>query len=188
MKTKTKTETRTCYCCKKVLPLKDFKKDKNKSSGRSYLCRKCNTVKNKEKYRLDPQTKIAEKLRAQMRRLITNRHIVKNSNVAKYFGCSIGEFLRYIESKFQEGMNWENRGYDGWHLDHVVPCSHFDLTKEEEIKKCFHYTNIQPLWKDQNLTKGTRILQAVDESQIFWSPTEESKRGPIMGPNIFEEF
>jgi hypothetical protein len=51
-------------------------------------------------------------------------------------------------------MNWNNYGVKGRHIDHIKPVSKFDLTKEEEIKKCFHYTNLQPLWWDENLKKS----------------------------------
>ncbi len=43
-------------------------------------------------------------------------------------------------------MNWENYGKFGWHIDHIIPCDSFDLTKEEEQRRCFHYSNLQPLW------------------------------------------
>ena len=58
----------------------------------------------------------------------------------------------YLASKFTEGMSWENHG--AWHIDHRRPCCSFDLTNPEEQKKCFHYTNLQPLWAKDNLEKG----------------------------------
>ena len=73
-------------------------------------------------------------------------------------GCT-PEFLRsYLESLFTEGMTWDNYGPKGWHVDHILPCASFDLTKEEEQKKCFHYTNLQPLWWFDNLRKSDKIL------------------------------
>ena len=52
-------------------------------------------------------------------------------------------------------MSWDNHGYDGWHVDHIRPCASFDLTDEEQVRKCFHYTNLQPLWAKDNLRKGS---------------------------------
>jgi hypothetical protein len=55
-------------------------------------------------------------------------------------------------------MTWDNYGKKGWHVDYILPCASFDLTKEEEQKKCFHYTNLQPLWWLDNIKKSDKIL------------------------------
>ena len=72
--------------------------------------------------------------------------------------CSLEQFLIYMEKKFTKGMTWNNYGNNGWHIDHIIPCSSFDLTNPEEQKKCFHYTNLQPLWAEDNLRKSDKIL------------------------------
>ena len=54
-------------------------------------------------------------------------------------------------------MTWKNWGVKGWHLDHIIPCASFDLSLPEEQKKCFHYTNLQPLWAEDNLSKGSKL-------------------------------
>ena len=63
--------------------------------------------------------------------------------------------MDHLEKQFQPGMSWDNHGYDGWHVDHIRPCASFDLTDEEQVRKCFHYTNLQPLWAKDNLRKGS---------------------------------
>lgn len=87
-------------------------------------------------------------------------------------GCSYQFFVKYLESLFTKNMTWENYGFGGWHIDHIIPCTSFDLTKEEEQRKCFHYTNSMPRWatteiaqaqgEDENyignLNKGAKIL------------------------------
>ena len=73
-------------------------------------------------------------------------------------GCSF-EFLKeYLEAKFQDGMTWEN--HDEWYVDHIKPCSSFNLEDPEEQTKCFYYKNLQPLWAKENLDKGCKV--AVD--------------------------
>jgi DNA/RNA endonuclease G (NUC1) len=72
-------------------------------------------------------------------------------------GCSPSELKQYIEKQFKLGMTWENYKLHGWEVDHIVPCDSFDLTNVEEQKKCFHYTNLQPLWMRENRQKSCKI-------------------------------
>lgn len=65
------------------------------------------------------------------------------------------ELRDYIESKFEPGMSWENHGE--WHLDHIIPLSRFDCTKENEILKANALENLQPLWAVDNLRKGNKL-------------------------------
>lgn len=78
----------------------------------------------------------------------------KYAEYSRYLGCSISDARKHIESQFWPHMNWGNQGFRGWHIDHIKPLSSFDLTKEEERQKAFHYTNLQPLWWFANLKKG----------------------------------
>lgn len=84
------------------------------------------------------------------------RKTAKESQI-ELVGCSINELRFYIEGKFTEGMTWENHGTHGWHIDHEIPLFMFDLTNEEQKKSAFHYTNLQPLWAQDNLIKGERL-------------------------------
>lgn len=69
-------------------------------------------------------------------------------------GASLEELRRHVASQFQPGMSWENYGFDTWHLDHRIPCARFDLSDPAQQQKCFHYTNLQPMWAAENLAKG----------------------------------
>ena len=71
-------------------------------------------------------------------------------------GCSIEELKIHLEKQFRDGMSWNNYGMYGWHIDHIKPCSAFDLTDLEQQKICFHYSNLQPLWAKENLSKGKK--------------------------------
>jgi hypothetical protein len=83
----------------------------------------------------------------------------KSRKTLDLLGCSVEEFKRYMEYKFIEGMNWENYGFgmDKWNIDHIILCARFNLLLEEEQRKCFHYTNLQPLWQLDNIKKGSKI-------------------------------
>jgi hypothetical protein len=84
----------------------------------------------------------------------------KYSSTVNLIGCSIEQLQSHLASKFQPGMSWANHGHNGWHIDHIIPCSLFDLTDCEQQKKCFHYTNLQPLWAIDNLKKSNKITAA----------------------------
>ena len=61
-------------------------------------------------------------------------------------------------------MDWENYGFgdNKWHIDHIIPCAAFDLTIPEQQKRCFHYTNLQPLWQRENLSKAKKYIKIDD--------------------------
>jgi len=79
----------------------------------------------------------------------------KSDNTVKLIGCSADKLKKHIESKFLPGMDWNNYGRFGWHIDHIKPCAAFDLSSPEEQKMCFNYKNLQPLWYLDNFKKGS---------------------------------
>ena len=131
----------------------------NKLMRKSYRKNRKKAIKrqikyNKKKYKTDINYNLKFRLRARLS--IALRGVSKSKRTLQLLGVPhINFFKTYLECKFKEGMTWENRHL--WHIDHIIPCSHFDLTKPEEQAKCFHYTNLQPLWASENLSKGNRI-------------------------------
>ena len=79
----------------------------------------------------------------------------KSCKTMELTGCSLEDLTKHLESKFTEGMTWEN--YGKWHIDHIRPCASFNLEDLEEQKRCFHWTNLQPLWARDNIVKGSRV-------------------------------
>lgn len=69
-------------------------------------------------------------------------------------GCTIAAYKRFIEARMLPGMSWANWSRAGWHIDHRIPKTAFDLTKSSHVKRCFHYKNTQPLWYLDNYRKG----------------------------------
>lgn len=98
------------------------------------------------------QREIASRLRDHLTGLLRKPN--KHQTVLKYLQCSLESLRSHLESKFEAGMTWDNRGQFGWHIDHIKPLSAFDLTVETEIYKAFHYMNLQPLWAIDNLVKS----------------------------------
>lgn len=103
------------------------------------------------------QVKIASNIRSRFKEALKRERISKKCSVLDITGCSLKQLKKHLEQQFTSGMSWDNYGFYGWHIDHIIPVSRFDLTKIEEQKKCFHYTNLQPLWGKENMSKGNRI-------------------------------
>lgn len=109
-----------------------------------------------ERYNNDPEHKLKHILRVRIQKAL--RLNCKKTSSTELLGCNISEYKLYLESKFTDGMNWENYGRKGWHIDHIIPCDSFDMSDPEQQKQCFHYTNTQPLWWEDNLKKHTKIV------------------------------
>jgi hypothetical protein len=105
----------------------------------------------------DPYFALIVILRSRIRCAVLNQAGVKAAKSIALLGCTISKARKHIEAKFQPGMTWENFGRGGWHIDHIIPCSAFDLRDVEHQRRCFHYTNLRPLWERDNLLKGATI-------------------------------
>ena len=110
----------------------------------------------KRRRKTDPAFKILCLLRRRV--LYAIKGTDKSAPTMELLGCTAEHAKQHLENQFTEGMTWNNHGFHGWHVDHIMPCASFDMTDPEQQKECFHYTNLQPLWAKDNLIKGDRIL------------------------------
>ena len=108
-----------------------------------------------KKMKQDGQLKIRKNIRDRMRSAMKGKS--KSKNTMELLGCTIEELKTHLEKQFTHGMNWDNYGKKGWHIDHILPCASFDLTDPEQQRACFHYTNLQPLWATDNYKKKDKI-------------------------------
>ena len=108
----------------------------------------------KERYHSEPAFRMRDNLSGRMNHLLKGRS--KSASTMKLIGCTLDKLKKYIESQFEEGMTWDNHNKNGWHIDHIVPCNQFNLDNPEEQKKCFNYTNLRPLWAEENLSTQWR--------------------------------
>jgi len=106
------------------------------------------------RYATDALYRVERVLRSRMQRVL--RGAKKCAGVDELLGCTRDFFMVVIATKLQPGMSWEN--YGDWHIDHIRPCASFDLTKEDQQRECFHFSNLQPLWAFENLSKGCRVI------------------------------
>ena len=124
-------------------------------------CRKYYNA-NKEKFFTRRNNKLSNdvvfKIRTNLARRINHsvKKGFKSNKTLELLGCSPEDLKKHLEVQFTEGMTWDNYGIRGWHIDHIVPCASFNLSNPEEQKKCFHYTNLQPLWWYDNLSKSNK--------------------------------
>jgi len=162
-------KTKICPKCKLEKELKQFDSDKFFPDGRSACCSNCineyqiiyqqNLLAEKRikrnKYCSDRRKNdINFKIRCNLssRTWSAVKEVGKADLTLNLLGCTIAELKKYLELKFKSGMKWNN--YGKWHIDHIKPCAKFDLSDPAEQQKCFHYTNLQPLWATENLKKS----------------------------------
>lgn len=152
-----------------------IKKSNDKYNG---ICKKCvkkrhleyqkkysKEIKNYQKtyqkeYRKNPQVKMKKILRNRIRNVVLG---MPGKTALENLGCSVEYLVKRFESMFypnpetKEMMTWENYGRHGWHVDHIIPLSAFDLTRKDHVLYACHYTNLQPLWAKDNLQKHDSI-------------------------------
>jgi hypothetical protein len=110
---------------------------------------------NKKRYNEDILFKLKHNLRERIKDYLNQSKTIY-SKTFNIVGCTPHKLKEYLESKFTDNMSWGNYGFYGWHIDHIIPLS--SAKDEEELKRLCHYTNLQPLWCTDNLSKGCKIL------------------------------
>lgn len=112
----------------------------------------------KKKKQIDPGFKVLCNMRNRLKEIIGVARDGSKKWNSSLVGCDTRQLAAHLESKFTRGMSWANYGTD-WHVDHIIPCSAFDHTKPEQVRQCWHWTNLRPLWAKENLAKSNRITE-----------------------------
>ena len=145
--------------------------DKVKGKKREYYKKNKEFIKLKtKKYRRENKTKRNESeklkkknnlfyslltgMRSRLWSYLKKLDITKKNKTFEIVGCTPLQLKEHLEKQFVDGMTWDNRS--DWHIDHIIPLS--SANNEEELYKLFHYTNLQPLWAEDNLKKSNKIL------------------------------
>ncbi len=134
---------------KKILEYNKKYYRKNKSKILRY-----NRKYTKNRMKKDINFKLRKYLRSRIWKAIKNNF--NTLSTVNLIGWSLNHLRKHFEKQFTSGMSWSN--YGKWHIDHIKPCASFDLSKPSEQKKCFNYTNLQPLWARENWRKNDKIL------------------------------
>ena len=124
-----------------------YEKNKKEINRKKYLFKK-------ERLKKDVVFKLTQILRRRI--LLALKGNNKSKSTINLLGADVKKVWEHLESTFKPGMTKENHGK--WHIDHIRPCSSFDLSKPEEQAKCFHYTNLQALWAHENLSKSNKFV------------------------------
>lgn len=104
----------------------------------------------------DPQFRIKKNLGRRINHVIKGK--IKGGKTIELLGCTPEQFIEHLKSLFKPGMTVEKLSTKEIHLDHIIPICMFDLTDIEQQKICFHYTNYQPLWATENMSKNGRYI------------------------------
>jgi hypothetical protein len=162
------TKTKICNKCNKEKDLdKFYKKKRGQCTGYSYQCIECvksyqqdKEVKNRKnhlkrkKMKENPHLRVKNNLCKRIWGLIKGEW--KSKTLWRYLGIPYPKFMEWIKFQFNSKMTMENYGFY-WHIDHTDPCNNFDLKDEKQMKKCFHWINLRPLEKIENLIKNAKI-------------------------------
>lgn len=197
-------EYKFCNKCKQWLNIDNFYSSKDHWDGLTTHCNKCRKETSRKYYDDNPDKlkelkeyhrkysniwkktkrpkiiKVSENIGKSIKNYLRGIY-KKNRRTMVYVGCTMEELKQHLESQFDENMSWENYG-DYWQIDHIIPVTSFDLTKEEDLMKCWNYKNLRPFPSDDNLKKsdflpdGTRARDLVEKigSKLFNSFFGES--------------
>jgi hypothetical protein len=185
-----------CSRCKEEKDICEFYNVKSQINGKRPECKLCSNKlsNNKEKvkkskkewfnknptyqnewvvnkYKKDSLFRLANIMRSRTRLFFKSKNIKKKNDTFEIVGCTPEYLMEYIEKKFTDGMSWEIFG-SHIHIDHIIPLS--SAKTEEEIYKLCHYTNLQPLWAEDNLKKSNKIITNFPFSDV--SHNDETSR------------
>lgn len=151
---KKESETLTRKLPKKTIYKDGFKIDGRKTKPNQpkekIYSRQRLYVRNKLKN--DINFRITNILRSRVTNALKGKN--KSASTMELIGTDIANFKKHLSSKFKPGMSFNN--YGEWEIDHIKPCSWFDLTDPKQQKQCFNFSNTQPLWRFENRSKNNR--------------------------------
>jgi hypothetical protein len=149
-KTKQRARARKRYNCLRSDPIfREMRRQIQLRASRKWRLK----MKSSARYRIE------RNLRTRLSGALKRASTSKTDRTLALCGCSTQFLIAHLESQFEFGMSWQNYGRDGWHIDHIKAIATFDLSKPAQQRKCFHYSNLRPLWSSENRMNGN-LLQA----------------------------
>jgi hypothetical protein len=131
--------------------VKKYNKDNVERQAKNHARWIKNTNYDMNRYNSDVNYKLIKIQRARIRNAL--KGLNKSQTTQELIGCTIEELKAHLESQFESWMTWENYGKYGWHVDHIIPISKFDLTDEQQLKEACNYKNLKPMHWRANIVK-----------------------------------
>jgi hypothetical protein len=131
-------------------------KDCERKDGREFIKTPIFKERFKNRLKTDPVFKFLNTQRSKIRQALKKR---KTNHTIEYLGCTAEEFYDWMYFQFDENFTFENHGKE-WHIDHVIPISHFNLENIDEQYQCLNWRNTMPLSVQENLSKNNKIIQS----------------------------
>jgi len=150
----TSNEYKTFYYSNREV---EINRQVNYQKNNKDLVNKNRNIRHLENYKNDLTYRLKYNLRNRVKLFLKSSNFTLEKN--KTFditGCSPEQLKKHLESQFIDNMSWENYGHKGWHIDHKVPLA--SAKNNEEVYRLCHYTNLQPLWSEENYKKGNKII------------------------------
>lgn len=141
-------------------------------------------IRKAERYHDDANYRLVCLLRFRIWKSLKSQKTIKSNTTLEILGCSIDYFKRWLEFQFSDEMSWDNQG-TYWELDHVIPCSSFDLSREDCLRSCFNWKNIRPCEKKENNIKRDNIVHSLIEQhearvKLFLETPVPNQNGNIL--------
>jgi hypothetical protein len=133
---------------------KKFAYDKKRREENPQRMRDNRNKWKKKHWTIKSEYMIKEILSKRVRNALNAVYVKKVARTKNLVGCEISFLRQYIANKFKKGMSWDN--YGEWEIDHIRPCSSYNLKDPEHQLECFNYSNLQPLWKKENRKKSDK--------------------------------
>jgi hypothetical protein len=107
---------------------------------------------------IDPAYKLISNFRTAIYQVLKENNVEKNKHYFDILKYSPEELISHLEKQFTDTMTWEN--YGEWHVDHRMPISsfNFESVDDDSFIKCWSLENLQPMWGNENIIKGSKIM------------------------------
>lgn len=173
--------TKRCAQCKEIKTIDAFYKQNSSSDGLRYSCKQClkpyyeqkkkasktwyennrarriaaSSAYQKRMRKIDAVLRIRLSLGVRLSQILRKKGTVKAVGTMKLVGCTRNDLMLHLQDQFRDPMSWNNYGTI-WEVDHIRPCKSYDLTNTDHQKACFHFSNLQPLFKEENRKKSSK--------------------------------